>query len=100
MAVEKAIRQIQGQFKVAAPSGEDGYDVENNETMEKILEAGKSYSQTITFAKDATKDQISNFLVAVMELCAGVFEMGQGTDLSGYPEITKKITTQYTLINL
>ncbi len=74
-------------------------DLVNNETFETILEEGKSYSQTVTVAKDATKDQINNFLNAVIELCAGPFELGQGTDMQGVPVITKKIISQHTLIN-
>ena len=100
MAISKALKQIQAQFKVAAPSGVDeGTDLVNNETFETILAEGKSYSQTVTMAKDATKEQINLFLNAVIELCAGPFELGQGTDMQGVPVITKKVISQHVLIN-
>lgn len=99
MAVSRTLKQIQAQIKVAALGGEEGMDLVNNDTMETILEKGKSYSQTITVSKEATKDQINGFLNAVLSLCAGPFELAEAADLQGTPVITKKIVSQYTLVS-
>lgn len=94
MAVDKTLIQVQAQITVSAPDG-----LMNNETSEMIIEEGKSYSQTVTMSKDATQDNIKSFMDAVLTLCSGVREQMDAADLTGEAVITKKIVSNYMLIN-